>query len=58
VQENPSKQIFLTETGIKKGIFLYTKVDGAKGAFNLYNHKYHGRLSGTAGGENVANPEL
>jgi hypothetical protein len=26
VQENPSKQIFLTKSGKKKGIFLYPKI--------------------------------
>jgi hypothetical protein len=43
VKKNPLKQIFLTKKG------------GEKGAFNIYKCRYHGRLSGNAGGD-VANP--
>jgi hypothetical protein len=34
----------------KKLVFSSTNIANRKRAFNLYNRKYHGRLSGKAGG--------
>ena len=37
VRETPSKQIFLPESGKKKGVFPLPKIDSGKGAFNADN---------------------
>ena len=40
---------------VKNNVFYYTILGGKKWAFNIYKCRYHGRLSGNAGGD-VANP--
>jgi len=37
VRENPSKQIFLPQSGKKKGVFPYSKIAGIKPVFNRDN---------------------
>jgi hypothetical protein len=46
VHENPSKQIFLPESGKKKEVFPYPKIGGRKWAFNIYSYRGSGKSRG------------
>jgi len=41
VKKNPSKQIFLTKAGWKKGVFPHPKIGAGKWAFNLDSQQWH-----------------